>query len=128
LFALGVAGCELIGTVSTEVPVVRYSGNLAFGALLALTLGLELAMLRRRQLEADGRYALAAGAVMALAFAIWNATNAGLCDPDSWLQGHAVWHLLGAAAAYLLFCYYASERQPSPLSRSRSRARAPAPR
>ena len=38
-----------------------------------------------------------------------NATNAGMCRPYSPLQGHAVWHALDAAAAYLLYRYYASE-------------------
>ena len=47
---------------------------------------------------------------MVVAFAIWNASQHGLCDPRSLLQGHAVWHLLGAASAYLLFRLWASER------------------
>lgn len=126
LFAALLIGCELVGSLEIEIPVTRHPGNLAFGVLLVVALTLEFLMLRRGRLAADGRYAVAAGATMAVAFAVWNATNAGLCDPDSWLQGHAVWHLLGAAAAYLLFRYYASERPSTPVSRSRvSAARAP---
>ena len=110
------AGCELVGTVDAEIPVVMFAGNVAFGVLLLLALTLELTMVRGGRIRADGRYAAAAGAAMAIAFAIWNAANAGLCDPQSLLQGHAVWHLLGAVAAYLLFRYYASEREPALVS------------
>jgi hypothetical protein len=48
--------------------------------------------------------------LLLLAFAIWNLAQGPWCDPTSWLQGHAAWHLLGALAAYLLFRLYASER------------------
>jgi hypothetical protein len=45
-----------------------------------------------------------------LAFLIWNATKTRWCDPHSLIQGHAAWHLLDAASAYLLFRFWASER------------------
>jgi hypothetical protein len=48
------------------------------------------------------------------AFAIWNGTKEWLCDPHSLIQGHAIWHILGAAAAYFLFRYYASEAVDDP--------------
>ena len=35
------------------------------------------------------------------------------CDPTNhWISGHAVWHVLSAAALYALFLFY--ERSPSP--------------
>jgi hypothetical protein len=42
---------------------------------------------------------------------IWNISQTGtsLCDPYSPLQGHAIWHILDAVAAFCLFMYYASE-------------------
>ena len=49
---------------------------------------------------------------MLVAFAIWNLSQHGWCDPHSLVQGHAAWHLLDALAAYLLFRLYASERSP----------------
>lgn len=132
LFGLLLVGCELVGALPVDVPLVHVPGNLAFGALLVLALTLELRMVRAGRVAADGRYAVAAGATMAVAFGVWVATNAGMCDPTSLLQGHAVWHLLGAVAAYLLFRYYASERRPAreaagPTGRLRP-APAPAPR
>ncbi len=60
--------------------------------------------------RADLRYGAAALTSMLVAFTIWNLSQRGWCDPDSLVQGHAVWHLLGAVAAYLLFRLYASER------------------
>jgi hypothetical protein len=49
---------------------------------------------------------------MLVASVIWNASQHGLCDPHSLLQGHAAWHLLCAVSAYFLFRFYASEREP----------------
>lgn len=46
---------------------------------------------------------------MLTAFVIWNATKTWLCAPHSVVQGHAIWHLLGAGSAYLLYRYYDSE-------------------
>jgi hypothetical protein len=46
-----------------------------------------------------------------VAFGIWILDNTRtLCAPQSWLQGHAVWHLLGAAAVYFTYRYYRSEQ------------------
>jgi hypothetical protein len=51
-------------------------------------------------------------AVLVFAYAIWIVDNAKLVfGPMSWLQGHAVWHLLGAGAALLLYIYYDSEAE-----------------
>jgi hypothetical protein len=60
------------------------------------------------------RAALAAGAAGA---ACWWAGRTGspLCDPDSLLQGHAAWHLLGAAA---LTCWAAATLDPPAQARS----------
>ena len=47
----------------------------------------------------------------AVAFAIWIMDQQGtLCVPDSLVQGHAIWHLLGALSIWLNFSYYRSER------------------
>lgn len=111
LFGLLVAGCELVGRYDGEVPVVTYAGNLAFAALLLLAVVVEVRLRRRPDpIRTDLRWGAAALGTILLAFAIWNLTKALWCDPHSLLQGHAVWHLLGAAAAYLLFRFWASER------------------
>lgn len=110
LFLAAVAGCELMGLWSRPVPIVHFAGNLAFAALLLLAVGVEVALRGRGETTIRLGYGVAAVAAMLVAFGIWNLAQGPWCAPHSWLQGHAVWHLLGALAAYLLFRMYASER------------------
>ena len=104
-----VAACELVGLWTDPVPVVHYAGNLAFGVLLVVAVVLETALWRRGETSLVFRHGVVALASMLVAFAIWLLSNAGWCDPDSLLQGHAAWHLLCAVAAYWLYRLYASE-------------------
>jgi len=108
-FVVAVVLCELVGLWSGDVPVVRFSGNLAFGALLLLAVAFEVALWRRGATRIRLAYGVAALATMVVAFVVWLLGQHGWCDPHSWLQAHAVWHLLCALAAYLLFRLYASE-------------------
>ena len=85
------------------------SGNAAFGLLLIVATVLEVLIIRSGRVRARRGFAYASLAAIATAFVIWNASKAWLCDPHSLIQGHAIWHLLGAVAAYLLYRYYASE-------------------
>lgn len=63
-----------------------------------------------RGTPADYRWYVAAVVVFTTGFGIWLASNDGgpLCDPHSWAQGHALWHVLAGATAVLLFQYYRS--------------------
>ena len=106
-----VIGCELVATLSGDVPVVRFSGNLAFATLLVTALFGEVMLARRPGSGLTLRWGVAALITMLVAFAIWIADQHGWCDPDSLLQGHAVWHLLNAVAAYFLYRHYAAERE-----------------
>ena len=110
VFLLLVAACELVGLWDGEVPVVHRAGNVAFGLLLVVAVVLETMLWRGGRARLDLRYGAAALTSMLVAFAIWNMSQHGWCDPGSLIQGHAAWHLLGAVAAYLLFRLYASER------------------
>lgn len=109
-YVVCVAACELVGLWPEPIPVVHYSGNLAFGVLLVAALVMETALWRRGETSRAFRHGVVALASMLVAFAIWLLSNAGWCDPDSLLQGHAAWHLLSAVAAYWLYRLYASER------------------
>ncbi|MEV0127874.1 ceramidase domain-containing protein [Dactylosporangium sp. NPDC050688] len=109
VFAGAVAACEAAGAWDVRVPVVLHPGNAAFGLLLLTAVALEVAVIRRDRISAGSGFVYAAVAVLLVAFAVWNAGQAWLCDPRSLLQGHAVWHLLCAVSAYLLYRYYASE-------------------
>jgi hypothetical protein len=128
LFAVLLAGCELTGLRGGEVPVVMHPGNIAFGVLLVTALAVELTMVRRGLVAADARYAAVAAGALAVAFVIWNLSKTAWCDPHSPLQGHAVWHLLGAVAAYYLFRYYTSERSAGRVPTGGTPAAAPSSR
>lgn len=118
IFSLGVAGCELVGSYGGSVPLVAYAGNLAFGTLLAVAITLEVRLARREGPHTDLRWGAAAVGAIVVAFVIWTVSRHGLCDPHSLAQGHAVWHLLGAVSAYLLFRLWASERESVPATPS----------
>ena len=112
MFAVCLAGCAVVEAVGGELPVVMHAGNLAFGILLVVALVLERRIMRRGETALDRRWILAAAGSLLLAFAIWNTAKDGspLCWPSSVYQGHGVWHLLCALAAYCLFRFWASER------------------
>jgi len=90
-----------------------------FGTMIGLALVAE-AMARRpglrpwsKQPALDGTrgYLLAAAGVFALAFVAWRLSHTGgiWCEPTSLLQGHALWHLLAAAAVALLYLHLRSQ-------------------
>lgn len=104
-----VAVCDLIGRAGA-LPVVNNAGNAAFTVVLVVAVGLEVRLRRRTDRPSGLAWIVSALAAMAVAFVVWtlSRTGAPLCDPDSWVQGHALWHLLCALAAYCLYRYWAS--------------------
>lgn len=85
-----------------------------FALVLVAAIAIELGLARPLRPGVQSGYYFAGMGLQAVAFAIWNLDQHGLvCQPQSLVQGHAVWHLLGAAAMWLSFLYYRSE-QPSP--------------
>ena len=112
VFVAGLVGCEVVGTIERELPVVMFAGNLAFGTLLLTALVLERRLVARGESVLDRRWILAAAGSLLVAFAVWNTAKDGspLCWPGSVYQGHGVWHLLCAVSAYCLFRFYDSER------------------
>lgn len=90
-----------------QLPEVRRH---AFAVVLLAGLAAELHRRRSRPTVLDRRLLASAVGLLAIAFAIWalDLTRV-VCDPHSPLQGHAAWHVLGAAAAWQLYRYYRSE-------------------
>jgi dihydroceramidase len=81
-----------------------------FAVLLVTAIAVEWWLARPRRPGVNSRLLLCGLAANALAFAIWIADQAGtLCAPASPWQGHAAWHLLGAAALACSHGYYRSE-------------------
>lgn len=82
-----------------------------FALVLLAAIGLELRHVWASKPKIEMKWFWAGLGLFALAFGVWMLDSTGLwCAPQSWVQGHALWHLLGAVSAGLLFRYYASER------------------
>ncbi len=109
LFIAALIGSELIYLTVGEVPVLLHAGNAAFAVLLLVTLISEVAIWRRTKNLPAAKAGAAAVGALALAFAVWLLDQGIWCDPNSLLQAHAIWHLLCAASAFLLFDYYLAE-------------------
>ena len=79
--------------------------------LILASLTQELGIWLRAPAAERRAYASYWGAVAALAvaaaFSLADVTRAW-CEPTSWLQGHALWHVLSAAALVLLLRFYAA--------------------
>lgn len=98
----------LLIAVLIALPEVRRS---LFGAILIIAIILEVIFARPLRPQVRTRYYVAGLIANAVAFVIWTLDQGGqLCAPDSLLQGHAIWHLLGALALWFVFLYYRSER------------------
>ncbi len=114
-----------VNALTTAVLLHDDSHSLGLFALLVLAAGLAECVVvhpawfpwtRHRVLGRRVPYLGAALATFAFAWGIWRLsdTGAGLCAPDSLLQGHALWHLLTAVTIGLLIVYLRSEREAVP--------------
>ncbi len=85
--------------------------NYLFAGMLVLFFLIELAVYWVRR-QSDFRWLWLSVIFIGLAFAIWipSCTDGTICNPSSWFQGHAVWHLLAAMSSGTLYVYYASRR------------------
>jgi hypothetical protein len=100
------------------VPTFRRVG---FGLAIAAVVLTEV-VVRARGLRAGPLgFLVLAAAVQAVAFGIWTLDlTRTVCAPHSLVQGHALWHVLGAVATALLWRY---SRGASPVPQPASRGR-----
>lgn len=87
-------------------------GKFLFGALVAVALATEYWIARGRAHASRNRAWLWAGLVTyGAGNVVWLLSRDGApwCNPDSLLQGHALWHLTSAAAVFLLWKYLRTE-------------------
>jgi hypothetical protein len=97
----------LLGVGLVMVPQFRRE---IFAALVLAGLTCEFVYLFQRRPTIRKGYLWAALASFGIAYFIWYLDNSGIwCSPLSWLQGHALWHILSAIAAGLIYLYYRSE-------------------
>jgi hypothetical protein len=105
----------LLGITFWSKLATAVSSDLIFGLLIAgFALGEGAVWRRRRDLRQERGWLTLAALCFGVGFALWlpsRRSDGALCDPHSWLQGHAAWHLLCAAAAGAIWCYWRSERQ-----------------
>tara|TARA_R100001244_G_scaffold6593_34_gene8424 strand:+ start:7037 stop:7831 length:795 start_codon:yes stop_codon:yes gene_type:complete len=100
--------CAVLVAILYALPEVR---RWLFAVVLLAAIILELVFARPRRPQVRTGYYFAGLIANIVAFSIWNLDQRGqLCSPDSLMQGHAVWHLLGAIALWFAFLYYRSER------------------
>lgn len=97
--------------LNSSTPFITLSEYIFAGQLI-FSAPLELAI--RSRLNTGSKVIRGVGAIvtMVIAFVIWNLSRTSeswFCEPDSLIQGHAIWHILNALSAYLLFMYYVSE-------------------
>lgn len=77
-----------------------------FAIVLIVGIGLEVTC-NWRAIKNSHHLLLGAIVVMMAAYVIWLLdANHTLCDPTSWLQGHALWHVLCAVSGWMLYRYY----------------------
>jgi dihydroceramidase len=100
--------CAALTVVLIVEPEVR---RWLFAVVLVVAILVELVFARPLRTGALVRFYLFGILAKAVAFSIWIMDQRGtLCAPDSIVQGHAIWHLLGALSIWLSFSYYRSER------------------
>jgi len=99
-----VAMNTVLAAVLYWIPEVR---RVVFGLLIVAVVSVEILIRRKNAAASVTKHLWMALGLMGLAFAIWALDfTRVLCSPYSWVQGHAVWHVLSAAAAWYLFRYY----------------------
>lgn len=112
--ALVVAYLVLNGALAELLYAFPEVRRYAFAVVLLAALVLERRYRNTRRVFSEGRLLGAAVASLAIGFVVWIADITHVaCSPMSWVQGHAVWHLLGALGAWFLFLYYRSDTLPN---------------
>ncbi len=104
-----VGGVALLMALGLLLRLWPESRRVLFAAVLLPGIVLELVPTRR--VGGGGRWLHVGLGLLVTAYALWVLDQAGLlCDPTSWLQGHAAWHVLGAIAGWCLARHWASRR------------------
>lgn len=113
IFIVALGSCLFIQELPYTVPIVGFMGNFIFALYISGTIIFELLNTYQLRLAHEKKYGLLSLGSLLLAFGIWNMwkNDSYMCDPQSLIQGHAIWHILDAVAAYFLFRYYASEHR-----------------
>lgn len=88
------------------VPVIR---PLLFGILILGTILLEATAFKKKVKNGDLKYLFYGLALFLLAFIFWFFDYTKIiCYPNSYLQGHSIWHILSALAVLMMYLFMES--------------------
>jgi hypothetical protein len=92
-------------------PIVVFSGNFIFALFVITASVLEFINVFLHKPTIEKKWALFAAMTAVLSFSIWltGRNDHPWCHPYSYLQAHALWHILDALALYFVFRFYVSE-------------------
>ncbi len=98
---------SVLGYLLYTIPELR---RYFFGLFVILLLVVAVLTQRRLKTTINNNLLIKAVVSFAAGLTIWilDLTKI-LCFPDSWFQGHSLWHLLTALASYYIYAYYRSE-------------------
>jgi hypothetical protein len=113
IYILSLAFCSAayLSPYNTAMPMVDLS-NYCFGLQLIIGTIFELRLRYERGHKIKAGWGWTCLFTFLLAFLIWflsRTQDSLFCNPESLIQGHAIWHLLNALATYFLFLFYTSE-------------------
>lgn len=101
--------------LAVNVHMFGSAGNTAYAGLIGIvgtTMAVEHIFGKTSR---QYRWLVLSAVSLALAFYVWNLDRAGLfSSPDSWFQGHAIWHLLTAVTLGSAAVFYRSEMPVNP--------------
>ncbi|MCS6818927.1 MAG: ceramidase domain-containing protein [Chitinophagales bacterium] len=82
--------------------------NLMFPLCVGMVVILHLIYeFKRKKMFCEKTWIYGAFAALVIGFIIWMLDRSHvICKPDSWLQGHAVWHILTAFSTLLTYLYF----------------------
>lgn len=102
--------------IDKNVPVLGplKISEIIFGLYLTIGIGIELYFSYFKKIGINRVFFALALVIATFSFIIWNLSygpGSVLCNPNSLLQGHALWHILDATAGFIIFQYYVSEKK-----------------
>jgi hypothetical protein len=101
----------LVAILTLSLIAVPETRRWLFAAVLLAAIVIETVFARPHRPGIDARWYGAGIALQILAFVIWTLDlTRTLCENTTLLQGHAIWHLLNAAAMACSWRYFTSER------------------
>lgn len=96
------------GVLLASLILVPQARRYVFAVLVLATIAAEIAT-RKRSGGQSNRLFASAVVLLAFGFLLWIIDYLRVaCAPESWLQGHAAWHLCGAAALVFVFSRHMS--------------------